>query len=77
MCLNTCFQFLNNILHIFTHLFTHTYFQKIQITLLKQRYQTAPYFLSSSCSKRENNWSTEKLLLQKYNKKMEVMVQEI
>ena len=35
MCLNTCFQFLNNITRIFIHFFTHTYFQKIQITLLK------------------------------------------
>ena len=24
--LNTCFQFLNNIIRIFTHFFTHTYF---------------------------------------------------
>jgi len=26
--LNTCFQFLNNIICIFIHFFTHTYFQK-------------------------------------------------
>ena len=42
MCLNTCFQFLNNITCIFTHFFTYTYFQKIQITLLEQYYQTGP-----------------------------------
>ena len=30
---------LNNITHFFTHFFTYTYFQKIQITLLKQNYQ--------------------------------------
>ena len=29
---------LNNITRIFTHFFTHIYFQKIQITLLKQNY---------------------------------------
>ena len=40
--LSNTFQFLNNITRIFTHFFTHTYFQKIQITLLEQRYQTAP-----------------------------------
>ena len=42
MCLNTCFQFLNNITCIFTHFFTHTYFQKTQITLPEQYYQTGP-----------------------------------
>jgi len=36
MSLNTCFEFLNNIIRIFTHFFTYTYFQKIQTTLLKQ-----------------------------------------
>ena len=35
------FSFLNNITLISTHFFNHTYFQKIQTTLLKQRYQTA------------------------------------
>ena len=35
---------LNNITRIFTHFFTHIYFQKIQITLLKQHYQTALSF---------------------------------
>ena len=43
--LNTCFQFLNNITRISTHFFTHTYFQKIQIILLEQCYQTVPWFL--------------------------------
>ena len=33
--LNTCFQFLNNITHIFMQFFTHMYFKKIQTTLLK------------------------------------------
>ena len=28
MCLNICFQLLNNITYIFTHFFTYTYFQK-------------------------------------------------
>ena len=44
MCLNTCFQFLNNITRIFTHFFTYPYFQKIQTTLLKQHYQRAIIF---------------------------------
>ena len=35
MYLNICFQFLNNIIRIFTHFFTYTYFQKIQITFLE------------------------------------------
>ena len=35
MCLNTCFQFLNNITHVSTYFFTNTYFQKIQTTLLE------------------------------------------
>ena len=39
------FQYLNNITHIFIHFFTHTYFQKIQITLLEQHYQTLPKIL--------------------------------
>ena len=42
--LNTCFQFLNNIVRIFTYFFIHTYFQKIQTTLLEQRYQMASQF---------------------------------
>ena len=42
MCLYTCFQFLNNI----THIFTHAYFQKIQTTLLEQCYQTATNIFS-------------------------------
>ena len=42
ICLNTCFQFLNNITCLSTHYFTHTYFQKIQTTLLEQYYQTDP-----------------------------------
>ena len=33
MCLNTRFQFLNNVIHIFKYFFTYTYFQKIQTTL--------------------------------------------
>ena len=45
MCLNICFQFLNNITRISIYFFTHTYFQKIQTTLLKQHYQTALSFL--------------------------------
>ena len=36
--LSNTFQFLNNIARIFMHFFTHTYFQKIQTTLLEQRY---------------------------------------
>ena len=32
MCLNICFQFLNNITHIFTYFFIYKYFQKIQTT---------------------------------------------
>ena len=40
MYLNNNFQFLNNIIHFFIHFFIHKYFQKIQITLLKQYYQT-------------------------------------
>ena len=35
-------QILNNITHIFIHFFTHMYFQKIQIMLLEQYYQTNP-----------------------------------
>ena len=45
ICLNICFQFLNNITRISIYFFTHTYFQKIQTTLLKQHYQTALSFL--------------------------------
>ena len=44
MCLNICFQFLNNIIRISTHFFTYTYFQKIQITLLELHYQTGPWW---------------------------------
>ena len=33
MCLNAYFQFLNNIICIFTYFFIYTYFQKIQTTL--------------------------------------------
>ena len=36
--LTTSFQFLNNIIRIFAHI----HFQKIQTTLLEQRYQMAP-----------------------------------
>ena len=45
MCLNTYFQFLNNITRIFIYFSTPTYFQKIQTTLLEQRNQTAPKLL--------------------------------
>ena len=44
MCLNICFKLLNNIICIFTHFFTHMYFQKIQIKLLDQHYQTDPHY---------------------------------
>ena len=37
---NTCFQFLNNITHIFIHFFIHTYFKKLQTIILKLFYQT-------------------------------------
>ena len=40
MHLNNSFQFLNNITRIFIHFFTYMYFQKIQITLQEQYYQT-------------------------------------
>ena len=40
--LNTCFQFLNNITHVFIHFFTHTYFQKNWKLLFKYTYQTYP-----------------------------------
>ena len=43
--LSNNFQFLNNIICISTHFFTHTYFQKIQIILLEQRYQTDPFLI--------------------------------
>ena len=39
------FQFLNNIIRIFTYFFTYMYFQKIQTILLEQCYQTAPKYL--------------------------------
>ena len=42
MCLNTCFQFLNNITRISTHFFIHTYFQKKWKLLFKHTYQTYP-----------------------------------
>ena len=38
--LNTCFQFLNNITHIFTHFFIYMYFKKNWKLLLKHTYQT-------------------------------------
>ena len=44
--LNNSFQYLDNITRIFTLFFTYTYFQKIQIMLLEQHYQTDP-----------NNWT--------------------
>ena len=42
--LNNSFQCLNNITRIFTHFFIHMYFQKIQIILLEQYYQTGSKF---------------------------------
>ena len=39
MCLNTCFQFSNNITHIFTYFYAHTDFQKIYTILIEQSYQ--------------------------------------
>ena len=48
MCLNTYFQFLNNIIRISTRFFIHTYFQKIQITILEQHYQMGSYFTNLS-----------------------------
>ena len=60
MCLNTCFQFLNNITCIFTYFFTYTYFQKIQTKLLKQYYQIAPI---SQPMKKGNLLSTESEIL--------------
>ena len=35
-------------MHISTHFFIHTYFQKIQTTLLEQRYETVPLFWSQT-----------------------------
>ena len=43
MHLNNSFQYLNNIIRIFTHM----YFKKIQTTLLKQYYQIGSYFLEN------------------------------
>ena len=45
MCLNACFQFLNNITCIFTHFFTHVNFQKNWKMLFKYTYQTSPKYL--------------------------------
>ena len=42
MCLNICFQYLNNITSIFTYFFTYTYFQKNWKLLFKHTYQTDP-----------------------------------
>ena len=47
--LNTCFQFLNNIIRISTHFFTYTYFKKIQTTLLEQYYQMDPIVIILRC----------------------------
>ena len=40
-CLNNSFQYLNNIICIFTHFFIHMYFQKTQTTLVEISYQTS------------------------------------
>ena len=53
--LNNSFQCLNNITRIFTLFFTYTYFQKIQITLLEQHYQTGPNYLKDRKSTRLNS----------------------
>ena len=49
--LNNSFQCLNNITRIFIHFFIYTYFQKIQITLLEQHYQTSHklLFIEKQC----------------------------
>ena len=40
--LNTCFQFLDHIIRIFTNFFIHMYFQKNKKLLFKHTYQTSP-----------------------------------
>ena len=42
-CLNNSFQYLNNIIRIFTHFFTQIYFYKITTMLLKISYQQSKY----------------------------------
>ena len=45
--LNTCFQFLKNIIRIFTHFFPHTYFQKNRKLSFKHTPQRGPYYFTS------------------------------
>ena len=67
MCLNTCFQFSNNITRISTHFFTHMYFQKNWKLLFKHTYQTDLCFGNTSSTQNIEILCHFEIVFPKYN----------